>query len=223
MLPYTTPQRDEPDDGLYTLHCNIISLIKEDLSEMGEFYKIIVTFALTTVVGGILGYVFQSRAWRHQNDAKLLESERAVATKVFEEISRLMDKRLYRMRQLYWRLKDEQTAEAILEDRMNSYREIIYEWNDNLNRNLALAQAYFGKAVRHDLEMVVYEEFSRIGLLLENLYKERRAGRAIKPAALGTELTNLGLKIYELNLKIIILIQNQTVGVFNPDKNPTQK
>jgi len=47
---------------------------------MTEVYQILLTFALTTVVGGILGYIFQNRTWKHQNDAKLLESERTTAT-----------------------------------------------------------------------------------------------------------------------------------------------
>jgi hypothetical protein len=185
---------------------------------MDEFYKILLTFALTTVDGGLLGYVFQARAWKHQNHAKLLESERATATKIFEEISRLMDKRLYRMKQLYWKLNIEHITDEILEEQMKSYREVLFEWNDNLNRNLALTQAYFGKGARKKLEGTIYEEFRRIGSQLENLYKERKTGgKANKPASLGKEFGALNIQTYKLNLEMISLIQNQTVGFFNPD------
>jgi hypothetical protein len=187
---------------------------------MNEILKILITFALTTVVGGVLGYIFQTRSWRHQNNAKQLESERATATKIFEEVSRLMDKRLYRMRQLYWRLKDSLSEDDILEKHMSAYREVLYEWNDNLNRNLALSLAYFGKDIRSFLEITIYEEFSKIGSLIENYYKERkRAGKITSPvlSGTGTELTKLGFHIYTFNVRVISLIQNGTVGIFNPD------
>src|SRR5437868_13056518 len=133
-----------------------------------------VGFLLTTVVGGLLGYFFQNRAWKHQNDAKIFDAERAAATKIFEDISSLMDKRLYRMRQLNWKLGSTATEIEIIEGHMNEYRQVLYEWNDNLNRNLALTLRYFGKEIRKDLEGIVYEEFKKIGSLLEKAYSERK-------------------------------------------------
>jgi Tfp pilus assembly protein PilN len=69
---------------------------------MEQFLPLIVGFLLTTVAGGVLGYFFQSRSWSHQYDAQFREQERERAAKAFDEISRLLDKRLYRLRQLYW-------------------------------------------------------------------------------------------------------------------------
>lgn len=50
-----------------------------------------------------------------------------------------MDERLYRMRKFHWSLKagDEDRIATALED----YRLALTKWNDNLNRNLALASA----------------------------------------------------------------------------------
>jgi hypothetical protein len=58
-------------------------------------------FILTTVLGGLLGFFFQRRSWIHQHNVQLAEQERERAVSVFEEVSRLLGKRLYRMRLLH--------------------------------------------------------------------------------------------------------------------------
>lgn len=130
-----------------------------------------------------------------------------------------MDKRLYRTRQIFWRLKNPSTADEILEMHLNRYRELLYEWNDNLNRNLALAQAYFGKAVRRDLELNAYEIFRDIGAELETSYNHRKKGKPCDATLqrLEQRIWELGVLVYNVNLKMIRLIQENTVGVFNPD------
>ncbi|HEV2825170.1 MAG TPA: hypothetical protein VG035_08190, partial [Actinomycetota bacterium] len=71
---------------------------------MKQLTPLLVGFLLTTVAGGLLGYFFQRRSWSHQYEVQFRAQERERATKAFEEISRLLDKRLYRLRQLYWGL-----------------------------------------------------------------------------------------------------------------------
>jgi hypothetical protein len=51
---------------------------------------LVIGFILTTVVGGALGYFFQTRSWRNQRESELREAERAAAIKVFEELSTLL-------------------------------------------------------------------------------------------------------------------------------------
>ena len=90
-----------------------------------DISKLLLGFLVTTVLGGILGYYFQSRAWTHQNRVRLLEAEQTAATKLFDEISRLMDQRLYRMRQLHWKLKQKAPRELI-DEHMQRYRDVLY-------------------------------------------------------------------------------------------------
>ena len=183
-----------------------------------QIILLLLGFILTTVVGGLLGSYFQNRNWRHQNQVKLIEAERATATKIFESLSSLMDKRVYRMMQLNWKIRDDSVDVESLEKHMEAYREVLYEWNDNLNRNLALTQNYFGSKIRGKLEGTIYEKFSAIGASLEKGYWERkRSGSAndFKKTTLG--LTNLRGNIYSLNVQMIGLIQRGEVGVFNPD------
>ena len=182
-----------------------------------QVFLLILSFILTSVVGGLLGYYFQNRTWKHQNTARLQENERLTAKDVFENISMLMDKRLYRSRLLSWSLEDESVQEEVIEKHMAEYRRILYEWNDTLIRNLALVEAYFGNDVRQHLEGTVYESFKQIGGLLEKQYKEWKASKQISPIpATSTELQKLGNEIYRLNFSMIRLIQSGKVGVFNP-------
>jgi hypothetical protein len=175
-------------------------------------------FILTSVIGGLLGYYFQNRSWRYQNTEKLAETERRTATAVYEEISKILDKRLYRMAQLHWKLQDPATEHEILEKHMNNYRDVLYEWNDMLNRNLALTQAYFGNEIRTILENTIFEEFKRIGRSLEATYIQKRKNSTIVSSEQADkDLVKLSHNVYSLNLKMIELVQNGKVGVFNPD------
>lgn len=90
---------------------------------LDSLVPLFVGFLLTTVIGGILGYYFQNRSWRHQNTAKVLETELQTALKVFDDISKLMDRRLYRMRLLFWRLSDHDADQEALEKSMSLFRD----------------------------------------------------------------------------------------------------
>jgi hypothetical protein len=117
-----------------------------------DLLKLLLGFLFTTVFGGLLGWWLQSRSWAHQNRVRLLEVERGEASKVFDEVSRLMDKRLYRMMKLHWTLKRGASEEDV-KQHLQEYREVLYEWNDALNRNLALTEAYFGPKIRAHLRV----------------------------------------------------------------------
>jgi hypothetical protein len=173
-----------------------------------DVLKLVVGFLLTSVLGGVLGFYFQNRTWRRQNDIRLVEADQATTTKLFEELSALMDKRLYRMRQVHWKLKNGDTPVEAVEEHMRRYREILYEWNDSLNRNLALTETYFGSDIRKELEGTIYEEFRRIGELLESRYKSRQRGEeGGNWQKTANDLTKLGSQIYAINVQMSQSIQ----------------
>jgi Putative peptidoglycan binding domain len=174
---------------------------------------LVLGFVLTTVVGGVLGYYFQRRTW----DSNRRESERSAAAAVFDDISRRMDERLYRMRLVYWSLKAGEDDR--IEAGMGEYRATLATWNDNLNRNLALAQRYFGRDVWAALNEVIYEEFATIGRHLEGWYRHRsdEDGVSAEKASLsvtGRRLRALGNDIFNLNRFMIEMIQRGTVGLY---------
>jgi len=178
-----------------------------------QIVLLVVGFVLTTVVGGILGYYFQRRTW----DANRRESERSAAATVFDDVSRGMDERLYRMRLVYWGLR-RGDADRIAAA-MDEYRATLVKWNDNLNRSLALVQRYFGPEVWSFLCTVVYEEFAIIGRHLEDWYRRRDdpdLGSAEKARLYvsGRRLQALGNDIFELNGFMIAMIQRGGVGLY---------
>jgi hypothetical protein len=128
-----------------------------------------------------------------------------------------MDERLYRMRLVYWGLRkgDEERIAAA----MGEYRAALIKWNDNLNRNLALAYRYFGRDVWAFLSEVLYEEFAIIGRHLEDRYRHRgdpepRPGYAARLYISGRRLQALSNDIYDLNRYIVSMIQRGGVGLY---------
>lgn len=189
---------------------------REVLALGQQLILLVVGFVLTGVAGGVLGAYLQNRAWDHQHDAGRRDGERSRALVTFEEVSRLLDRRLYRMRQLYWAVR--QQARGIgdggaIDQARDSYREIVTEWNDNLNRTLALAEVSFGTPVRTMLEDQVYEEFAAVERGLGDLVSLARAasGRFDMPV-FGYRLRELGTLSYALNLRMLRLLQADAIG-----------
>ena len=186
---------------------------------LNELMPLIVGFLLSTVLGGLLGFYFQNRSWKHQNNAKVLEAELHTALNVFEDVSKLMDKRLYRMRLLFWRLSSDQYDQDVIENYMELYREVLHEWNDNLNRNLALIQCYFGSSIRKQIDYEIYKQFRDIGKSLEEAYLARKSGHAPSDLKLlEHDIEVLSHINYRFNIRVINLIQHRQVGIFNSDK-----
>lgn len=186
---------------------------------MTDLAPVLVGFLLTTVAGGGLGYFFQNRSWHHQHDVQRRESERERAEQAFEEVSRLLDKRLYRLRQLYWSLRpdaDDARKEAAA-TKMDDYRAILYEWNDSINRNLAVIQQYFGLEMRDRFDYVVGRELVELGAIVEAMWKERDlVGQPRTSRDIGNRLAKLAGMIYEFNLALLRALQSGSVGVYLP-------
>jgi len=182
-----------------------------------QLLTLVVGFALTTVVGGVLGAWFQRRTWDHQNERTLEETDRGHASEVCRELSHLMDKRLYRMRQLNWALIAEPLDTSRVEASMQDYRAVLYEWNDTLNRNLAAAEIQFGRDVRERLERDIYEGFRAAGAGLEASYKHLRGPHRTDNEerfreSLEPNLDHLRERIYDLGVTMLRRIREGRVG-----------
>jgi Putative peptidoglycan binding domain len=193
---------------------------------MGEqVLLLVIGFVLTSVVGGLLGLFFQRRSWSHQHRAQQRDQDREQAIKVFEEVSSLLDRRLYRMRQVFWaarrRARGGADADA-LPEALRQYREVVTTWNDNLNRHLALVHTYFGSGARQELEDEVFEEFSAIGRALEWFVQDVTAPEAadVDVPPLGRRLNWLGRQVYGFNVGALELLQANRVGRDAPGATP---
>lgn len=189
-----------------------------------ELVLLLVGFVLTSVVGGALGWFFQTRSWSHQHAAQQRDQERAQAIKVFEEVSSLLDRRLYRMRLVFWaakRLAQGRGDAAALDEARARYHEVVTTWNDNLNRILALVHTYFGGAARQELEDRIYEEFSAIGRALEQFVRDCASpGFDADRSPIGRRLSWLGRQVYAFNVRVLELLQAEQLGRDAPPAGP---
>lgn len=119
-------------------------------------------------------------------DQGLWEGELRRADDVCQAVSRLLDRRLYRMLRLVDVLDgqgDDPDRPALLARRLGEYDQVLYEWNDQLNLNLAMMGTYFGESARDWLDLVLYENFRSVGSDLGQV--GRRAPQPLLPAVHG--------------------------------------
>jgi|HubBroStandDraft_6_1064221.scaffolds.fasta_scaffold190056_1 peptidoglycan hydrolase-like protein with peptidoglycan-binding domain len=199
-----------------------------------QLLLLVVGFVLTSVAGGALGYWFQRRAWAHQHEIQLRdekhqhevqrrEEEHQRALETFEEVSQLLDRRLYRMRRLYWAARDMAAGtgdQERLATARTDYRAVLAEWNDNLNRNLALIETYFGTATRNVMSGQIYEGFAVSGRGLEEIVKMASAagGSRIEVPRFGHRITRLSHSVYRLNLQMLRLLREDSLGPAAPQE-----
>lgn len=195
---------------------------------MTDVIAIALGFVLTTVVGGWWAARLQERSWDRQNERRLDEDEQQRAAAACEEISRLLDKRLYRMQRLFWviaRLDEDAAAVEQLDARLSDYNDVLYEWNDRLNSNLALLGSHFGPAAREYLYLL-YEDFRRVGAQLETAARQARHGTTVFRELDGIDLEfeagpeTLNSRVYRLGLAMMTQLREGLVGRSAPDKLP---
>jgi hypothetical protein len=167
-------------------------------------------FFLTSVVGGALGYYFQNRTWNHQFFVNRGVAEWDAATRLFQEVSQLCDRRLYRMRRVVWGLNDR--PRDALDDRLAEYKDALFAYNDKINYNLAMVESYFGVGLRNDLEADVFANFARLGRDLDRALLSAEAAN-VEP--LEENLEKLSDRLYSVNVRMIRALQDGRIGSRN--------
>jgi len=181
-----------------------------------QLLLLVVGFLLTGVLGTVLASVFQTRTWNHQHEVEKRDEERQQALKTFEEASTRLDRRLYRMRRLHSaaRKKARGTVEeADIDAAIAAYDDILLEYNDNLNRSLALVETYFGSGVRQDLEDID-EQFTTLGRRLDAMVTiVSTSNESIKVPRLDRTLGELSGRIYQLNLRMLSVLEKKRLDL----------
>lgn len=189
---------------------------------MTEIVPLVVGFLLTTVLGGLLGTWLQQHTWKRQNDVQLRQDELRHADSVCQQVSKLLDKRLYRMRRFYFALASDPGLPARSERIQACFKEydaVLYEWNDSLNLNLALMGAYFGAGARDWLDFRLYEQFKQVGAQLEDHYlRSARSDPAERDLTeIEADLDSLGDQVYQLGVFMMTQLRDGGVGRKAPD------
>jgi hypothetical protein len=179
-----------------------------------DLILLIVGFVLTTVLGGALASFLQHRTWAEQHRVQKRDEAKTQALATFEEISRLFDKRIYRMRLLNVALanarRDEGSAESLTAAR-EEYRAVLMEWNDNLNRVLALTEVSFGSDTRAAVEALNHR-YAALGRALD-LVLRLDLRHDPEPIALTSidfprRMRWLSDGVYEVNLRMLSLLRD---------------
>jgi hypothetical protein len=173
-----------------------------------ELLLLLLGFFLTTIAGGYLAHKYQERAWEHELAAKRYDARLEAASRSFDEISRLLDRRLYRARTLLWAYKGDESAQEI-QLRRNEYREVVEEWNGSLNRNLIFVERYFGQSLRGELEGEISDGFRNIHNALDAY---RKSPDPSKIQDIEAKINAFNPVIYGFNLTMLEHIQGGAVG-----------
>lgn len=172
-----------------------------------------VTFVLTSILGGALTALFQFSSWKRQQLLTREAELRKTRETIFSEVSRLMDRRLYRLKRLHWALaKSAPERDAALAD----YRAVIFEWNDSINRILAMLQVYLSDEIRHELDNGIGRRFVELGAQVESMLKSRQA----PSDAMAHEIEALAGGVYFLNVRMLGYFKLDPPKRAPPARNP---
>lgn len=129
----------------------------------------------------------------------------------------LLDRRLYRMKRVYWSAKRIAPAPAgkrDLETARVACQAVVEGWNDNLNRLLALVQTHFGKPMRERLQLELYNTYAAVGEELDCFVREvsvaERGPVRVRP--IGRRLNDLGHRVFAFNLLMLAALEREQVG-----------
>jgi hypothetical protein len=165
-------------------------------------------FVLTTIAGGLLGTLLQHRAWRYKWETESLEKNISTSRELFQEISRLMDRRLYRLDQFYlWPRRGSPTE---LKVSLENYRSVVFDWNDSINRHLSMLQIFLGKDIREKFDLDLGAKFISIGALVENFYHLEKKDDEELQNSIKNGIRKLRSEVYHYNLVMLKAIEGKT-------------
>lgn len=189
---------------------------------------IVLGFVLTTVVGGWWAARLQERSWARQNDIRLREAESQRAGSACQDVTTLLDKRLFRMQRLLGAttvVANGVVGVDELDKRLRDYDEVVIAWNERLNMNLSLVGSHFGDDARSFLEGL-YEDFRRVGLRVEATVRVAKGGgdpapmvAEITPEFEGRDPGSLNDRVYQFGLMLMSQLREGTVGRYAPNKS----
>lgn len=166
----------------------------------------IIGIIISAFLGQYLTYKFQLTSFKHQQREKKRDEFYRSASKLFDELSDLMDRRIYLERKLLssFRDRDKNLTDKV-DDRFNDYNNFLYEWNQSLNKNICRIEVYFGKSLSTHFENRIAKDFNWIGIMLRDRYfkQKEHSDKAILDAI---DITNS--RVYKFDKEMLKLIQS---------------
>ena len=181
----------------------------EDLFTLLEhpLLLLVVGFLLTGFFGQILIGKIQRRNWKHQFEIERLNRQIKETRTVYEHISLLLDKRIYRSRRLYYSFNDRDIREINNKcvDCFKEFNEMLYKWNDSLNNNIAKIESYFGEKNGKFFQDRLCADLRWVGILLRRYYYNMKDKPSLKNINKAIEITNE--RVYEMNKRMFVKIR----------------
>lgn len=186
---------------------------KRPIVDPSSLITVLVTFALTGVVGNRLLQGWQQRSWLRQQRFLGEEKDYNSLKKIVDEISALSGARLYAMKRLYSLIYNSSLAE--MELGLNHYDSILKRWNDNLNSFYVGLTLYDRRSTAIALEYRLQNPFFRCGQRLELAIRARRAETPLPPRAdLGQELDHASATLFNMNRDLLARLESLRKKVY---------
>jgi len=90
-------------------------------------------FMLTTVFGGILGFLLNRKLWKTQTEHTIYRASFDEGTKFLDELSALVGRRFFLLQRFLWAIQEQDTDKV--ENREKEYFECVKEWNSTYWRS----------------------------------------------------------------------------------------
>lgn len=143
----------------------------------------------------------------------MLDEQVKLATNLFENLSELMDRRLYLSRRLLSSFGDrEKGLPDKTDERFKEYNNFLYEWNCSINKNICKLEQFFGQSNKAAFEKRIMLDFNWIGILLRRKYFNIENPTSIKIISDAIDITNE--RVYKLDQEMLVLLKSQKIGTF---------
>ncbi|MFG1486146.1 hypothetical protein ABMA77_08750 [Halobacteriovorax sp. RZ-1] len=171
-------------------------------------------FVLTKIFGSQIVHQYQLRAHKLKISDKRLDDQMQMATEVFEEISSLMDRRLYLERKLLYSHKDVKLRGLPdkTQDRFDEYNKFLYEWNSRMNINICKVEQFYGAKLKTLLQDRIMKDFNWIGILLRRLHLQVDNIPSFEAINKSIDVTNE--RVYKIDQQMLKCLKSQNVGSF---------
>jgi len=162
----------------------------------------IVLMLIGCILTVIFGRLFQHFLWRVQYKKTYLNKKIEQQLVCFELVSTLMDKRIYRLRQLYNAVfKTSVYTDDEVKKIRSEYNQTVDEWNFNINKVLAYLELNFSKELREEIDGGIGAKFRELGKACENRGREDNSPSKERDIELLIEA--LAGRIYNFNIKMM--------------------
>jgi hypothetical protein len=177
--------------------------------------SILLTFLLTGLIGNWLAQRWQQRNWMNQQRFLGEEKEYISLKDLWEQLSGLAAKRLWRMRWVLFAIDDKN--DAAVQERLVEYTSVLSEWNEKFTPMCARLTLLTRWAFTYELDRGIQNDFVNAGLKLERLVKARLSNQHVDRRGtlmLHKEFDVLSGRLFAFNRDVLRAVERQRARTY---------